>query len=153
MFFPQGSNNEFVEIYNLSDNEFIDLDSCKIKYANSNPDIISTGLTSTLLQPNSFAVIFEKDYDLANGIYKDLIPEGALILKISDNSFGTNGMSNTSDRPVYLLNKQNDTLDAYTYSANNTEGFSDEKIFINKDTSRTNWKNSIKQNGTPGLKN
>jgi len=153
MFFPQGSNNEFVELYNLSETENISLDSLKIKYSTSGPDIIIPQFTNTLLPPKSYAVIFEGDYDLASGIYTSLIPSNALVLQIDNNAFGSNGMANTSSRPVYLLSKNNDTLDVYTYSADNSAGYSDEKLLLNKDTSKANWKNSIVINGTPGYKN
>jgi hypothetical protein len=74
-------------------------------------------------------------------------------MKISDNAFGTSGMANTESRPVWLLRPNNDTLDVYTYSANNSTGRSDEKIVLNKDSSQTNWANSIVTNGTPGFRN
>ena len=106
-----------------------------------------------LLPPNSFAVIFEGDYDFQNGIYKSLIPSSALVLKINDNAFGSSGMSNTSDRTLYLLNPLSDTLSTYTYSANNSAGISDEKILMTNDNSASNWANSLNINGTPGFKN
>lgn len=153
MFFPQGSNNEFVELYNLSETQSINLDSLRIKYSTSNPDIIIPANSGAILPPKSYAVILEGDYDFEGGIYKSLIPANALILRIADNSFGSNGMSNTAGRPVYLLNRTGDTLDAYTYSADNTAGYSDEKIILNKDSTKSNWTNSSVLNGTPGYKN
>jgi hypothetical protein len=152
MFFPQGSNNEFVEIYNSSEVESVYLDSLKIKYWNSQPDIIIP-VTAQILPPKSYAVVFEGDYDFENGIYKLLIPANAVQCKISDNAFGSSGMANTSSRPVSLLNRKNELLDFYYYSADNTAGFSDEKIILNKDSSGANWKNSLAGNGTPGKRN
>jgi hypothetical protein len=152
MFYPQGSDNEFIEIYNFGLTP-IDIDSFKIKYNTSNPDIIlKTGSTS-ILAPGSYAVILQGNYDFANGLYKDKIPSGALILKIADNYFGSTGMSNTTGRPICLLNKNNDTLDYYSYSADNAVGYSDEKIKMNKDASPSNWSNSLVLNGTPGYRN
>ena len=153
MFSPQSSNNEFIELYNLSETESIDLDGYKIIYSTSNADIISSAGFGTVLQPKSFAVILEGDYDFISGIYNNLIPLDALILKISDNSFGTSGMANTSDRQLWLLKQNGDTLETYTYSANNSSAISDEKIVINKDNSSNNWENSLLTNGTPGRKN
>ncbi len=153
MFTPQSGDNEFIEIYNLSETESIDLNNYKIIYSTSNADIISSAGFETVLLPNSFAVIFEGDYDFVSGIYNNLIPPNALILKISDNSFGSSGMANTTDRQLWLLRPNNDTLETYIYSANNSSSFSDEKIFLNKDNSASNWENSLPLNGTPGGRN
>src|SRR5690606_15495131 len=121
------------------------------KYYTSAADVI-TG-SSTILAPGTFAVIFEGDYVLESGIYNSLIPPSALILKISDNAFGSSGMANTTGRQISLLNNSDDTLAVYTYSANNTSSFSDEKIILNKDDSESNWTNSLVPNGTPGFRN
>ncbi len=102
MFDPVSGNNEFIELYNTSATDTIDLSAFKIKYQTSNPDLIVSVNDSTLLLPQSFAVIFEGDYDFQNGIYKSLIPSTALVLKISDGAFGSTGMANTSDRSLFL---------------------------------------------------
>ena len=153
MFNPKSGNNEFIELYNISETESIDLIGYKIKYQTSNPDVIISTGTGTILSPKSYAVIFEGDYDLASGVYNDIVPSKALVLKIGDNSFGTSGMSNSSDRTISLLNSSNDTLDTYIYTADNSSGISDEKINLNKNGSPYNWTNSISLNGTPGFNN
>lgn len=153
MFIPQSGNNEFIEIFNLSENDSIDLAGYKFKYSTSNADIFINAGYGTILPPQSYAVVFEGDYDVNTGIYAGLVPQNALILKISDNAFGTSGMANTEARPVWLLRPNNDILDVYTYTANNATGRSDEKIILNKDSSQTNWANSIIPNGTPGFRN
>jgi hypothetical protein len=152
MFNAPSGNNEFIEIYNTSQ-QSIDLSGYKIKYYTSTPDDIVSISTNTILQPFSFAIIFEGDYDFANGIYNEIIPSSALILKIDNNSFGTSGMANTTDRPIYLLNPNGDTIDTYLYFADNQQAFSDEKIILNDDNNPANWKNSIYKYGTPGFKN
>lgn len=153
MFSPTSGNNEFIELYNLSSTESVDLNGYKIKYYTSNNDPITDAGFGTILQPNSFAIIFENDYDIAAGIYNGLVPANALILKIADNSFGTTGMANTTSRPLWLLNTANDTVEYYFYSANNTTAISDEKKILNRDSSQTNWANSLLTNGTPGFTN
>ncbi len=153
MFFPQSGNNEFIELYNISETEDVDLNGYKIKYQTSKPDIIVSAGIGTILSPKSYAVIFEGDYDLASGIYKDIVPSNALALKIGDNSFGSSGMSNSSDRTISLLNSLDDTLETYIYTADNSSGISDEKINLNKNNSPDNWANSIALNGTPGFNN
>ena len=153
MFSPTSGNNEFIEIYNLSSTESINLSSYKIKYYTSTADqIVDAGFGITL-PPNSYAIIFENDYDIATGIYNVLVPASALILKIADNSFGGTGMSNTTSRPLWLLNTVNDSVDFYFYSANNSTAISDEKKILNRDSLQTNWANSLVINGTPGFTN
>src|SRR5574338_228658 len=153
MFYPSSGNNELIEIYNASTTESVDLNGYKIKYYSSSPDFIADAGEGTILNPGSYAVILEADYDFISGIYNTLIPQEALILKISDNYFGSTGMSNTTDRPLWLLTGNDDTLDVYTYSANNIQTHSDEKIYFNSDSSQSNWSNSIPANGTPGFGN
>lgn len=153
MFNPISGNNEFIEIYNRSETQSFDLANYKIIYYTSNPDIIISAGFGTVLPPKSFAVILEGDYDFAGGIYNSIIPANALKLKISDNSFGTSGMANTTNRPVWFVSAANDTLDRYSYTANNGTGYSDEKIIMNRDNLPSNWANSQVQNGTPGFRN
>jgi len=128
MFFPTSGPNEFIELYNFNETENIDLNGYQIKYSTSSPDIIIEAGEGTILPPNSFAIILEGDYPFGSGIYDGLIPPEALLLKIDNNSFGSSGMANTSDRPVWILSPTDDTLQAYTYSADNSASFSDEKI-------------------------
>ena len=153
MFSPTSGNNEFIEIYNLSNSESVDLSQYKIKYYTSTPDQIVDAGFGTILTPNSYAIIFENDYDLTTGIYSSLVPANALILKIADNSFGSTGMANTSSRPLWLLNTINDSVDYYFYSANNSTAISDEKKLLSRDSLQTNWANSLLTNGTPGFTN
>ncbi len=153
MFYPATGPNEFIELYNYSETESIDLSGYKIIYYTSNPDFITDAGEGTILPPKSFAVILEGDYIIGSGIYDGLIPPEAIVLKISDNSFGTSGMANTTSRPIWLINSLDDTLDSYFYSANNTQAHSDEKKILNKDSSQSNWANSLVANGTPGFGN
>ncbi|MBK7632500.1 MAG: lamin tail domain-containing protein [Ignavibacteriales bacterium] len=153
MFSPTSGNNEFIEIYNLSSTLSVDLNGYSIKYYTSTADqLIDAGFGTTLL-PNSYAIIFENDYDIATGIYNGLVPANALIIKIADNSFGASGMANTTSRPLWLFNSVADTVDYYFYSANNATAISDEKIILNRDSLTTNWANSLITNGTPGYIN
>src|SRR5690606_4221963 len=124
-----------------------------IIYSTSNADIIVDAGSGTILPTQSVAVIFEGDYDLQTGIYNNIIPANALVLKISDNAFGSSGMANTSDRQLWLLNSSNDTIETYIYSSGNSAAISDEKIEMNKNNSSSNWANSLRINGTPGGRN
>lgn len=153
MFYPTSGNNEFVEIYNTSLTQSVDLSNWKIKYYTSANDVIIDAGFGTVLPPQTFAIIFENDYDLVTGIYSGLVPSNALVLKIADGSFGSSGMANTTSRPLWLLNASNDTIDYYFYSADNLQTYSDEKILMNRDSSQSNWANSLVSNGTPGFTN
>jgi len=148
-----GDNSEFIELYNISATDTIDLNNFKLKYYTSSADIIISSGYGTLLPPQSYAVIFEGDYDPVIGIYNGKVPSSALILKISDNAFGSSGMANTTSRDITLMNAAGDTLDTYAYSANNSTGISDEKITANKDNSSSNWSNTTQTKGTPGFRN
>ncbi len=151
MFAPNGSNNEFIELYNPN-GQSIDLSDFQIQYSSSSPDQIeSYDNGSTNLLGQAFAVIVEADFDINNSSYS--IPASALIVQIDDNAFGTGGMSNSSDRDIFLLNSSDDTVAVYTYSANNNNGISDEKINLNSDNTAQNWANSLITNGTPGSLN
>ena len=154
MFNPLESNGEFIEIFNLSPTDSVNLLSYKIKYQTSKEDnILTVDSTFFLIPPKSFAVIFEGDYDFENGNYLSLIPAGSIIFKIEDNAFGSSGMANSSDRTLYLISSSGDTVDTYTYTADNNKGISDEKIIENNINTDDNWKNSRVLNGTPGFKN
>lgn len=149
MFNSLGSNNEFIEIINTSSTDTFDIRGYKIGYYTSTADSIISYNDNYLLLPGDYALIFEADYDFDSGIYKDLIPGKVPIFVLDDNAFGSTGMANTTNRPVYLLNINNDTLDVYTYTANNAAGFSDERVNPDSDE----WKNSMVSLGTPGFKN
>ncbi|MGD8781883.1 MAG: lamin tail domain-containing protein [Ignavibacteria bacterium] len=149
MFRPDSSNTEFIEVYNTSTTKSLDLNGLKIKYHSKNSEIIIPHTQGTILGPGEFAVIFENDYDFTNGIYNTIIPADALILKITDKTFG-GGMSNSSDREIKLLDASDAEIESYTYSADNAAGISDEKINLTKDSSSANWGNSTNPNGTPG---
>jgi hypothetical protein len=153
MFNPTSGNNEFIEIYNTSQTQSIDLNNYRIKYYTSIPDTIKNAGFGSVLPPMSYAIIFESDYDFASGIYLQLIPPGALKMKISDNAFGSSGMANTTDRQLWIINTNGDTLETYTYSSSNGTAISDEKIIMIKNNSSSNWGNSLTSNGTPGFKN
>jgi len=59
MFYPQTGPNEFIELYNSSETESININGYKLKYSTSNPDVITDVGEGTILPPKSFAIIFE----------------------------------------------------------------------------------------------
>lgn len=150
MFSPSETNGEFVEIYNTSATETIDLTNYKFKYSTASNNNIVAFIGGMLLGPGKFAVILQGNYDYNSGIYKTLIPSDALILKTGSNNFGSAGMNNSVSNTLLLINAADITIDTYTYSANNSAGYSDEKLILNKNNDASNWKNSSKFHGTPG---
>lgn len=151
MFFCDGDNNEFIELFNNSPTDSVDITSLKIRYYNNTPDDIIPVYKSIKLPPFSYAIILEGDYDFSDSYYN--FPENTIIFKIKDSAFGRSGLSNTSDRLLQLLDKSGNIIDEYTYSANNNKGFSDEKIVINQTLLSANWSNSVVFGGTPGKTN
>ena len=147
-------NSEFIEVYNLSDRDTVNLSGFNIKYYTSSADeIMPYSDGDSLLLPGRYAVIFENDYDRQSGVYAGEIGRDALVMQIDDGAFGSSGMSNSSDRMILLMNAIGDTVATYTYTADNSANFSDEKVFLNSDNSDANWKNSEREFGTPGYKN
>ncbi len=150
MFNPTESNSEFVEIVNTSETDAIDISNYTILYhTSSSGDSLVSINSNYILEPKQYAIILEGDYDFENGIYKGIISDSALVFTLDDNSFGSRGMANSSDRSVYLISDNNDTVDVYTYSANNSKGISDERGTTAADI----WLNSKNANGTPGFRN
>jgi hypothetical protein len=138
-------NNEFIELFNTSHTDTINLTGWKIRYATSSPDNITDAGYGTKVAPRQFAIIFEADY-----IGGYTVHSKSLVLKIHDNSFGTSGMANTEARGLRLINFAADTIAFYTYSVPNPTGYSDEKIIMIANNSPSNWANCLVINGTPG---
>jgi hypothetical protein len=153
MFRPLEVNGQFVEFYNTSMTDTIDLTGFKFKYYTAANNKILSFSGGMKLAPGKYAVILQGNYDYEAGLYKSLIPSDAVILKLSSNNFGSSGMAKTLDRDINLINASGETIDTYIYSADNDEGSSDEKVVMDKNNSKSNWGNSIRINGTPGNSN
>lgn len=148
MFYASEANCEFIEIFNSTDS-VIDLSGFKIKYYTSPPDEMISPDSNYSLHPKEYALILEGDYNFEDGLYNELLLNIENIFVTDDNSFGSSGMSNSSDRILYLINSNDDTVDVYTYSADNDKGYSDERKKSDSDI----WDNSKYFSGTPGTKN
>ena len=153
MFYALETNGEFIELHNPSNDSSFDLSKYHVIYSTSSADTIIEFNKGTLLKPNNYAVVFENDYDFNNGVYSQMITDSSLVLQIDNGKFGSSGMANTGDRTLYLLSELGDTIDTYTYTANNKMGYSDEKINISEQNNFENWGNSEAVHGTPGFKN
>ncbi len=154
MFNPAGSEftNEFIEIFNTSQTDSVDLSGWRVGDEKSLDAIVTAG-TGLRLPPRSFALILDPGYFGKSTQYDSLIPANTLIVTIGDQSFGSGGLSNSVAELVVLVNARGDTVDSYRYSTDNPNGFSDEKIDLFVKKNQGNWENSRVFNGTPGFWN
>jgi hypothetical protein len=143
------SPDEFVEIINLSDS-VVNLAGWSLAdLSYQYPDTFCG--EQFLLEPGYHAVIFESDYDTVTGIYRDILPQHALILSVDDNAIG-NGLSNSGDT-LFLINRTGDTLDVMGWNEDITPGYSLEKAILDSCAFPENWRQSEVLHGTPGSAN
>ena len=154
MFDPVGSEyyNEFIEIYNTSQTNTIDLAGWQISDS-ADVDFIIAYNQGTLLKPLQYAIILDAGYFENSSQYENLIPPDALVLTIDDAAFGSQGLSNSHAEPIMLISSNGDTVAKYRYSLDNQPGYSDEKRNLLGDDSLGNWTNSKVLNGSPGFEN
>ena len=134
------SHDEFLEIYNLSYTDSLDVTGWQFSDSSGTDDIIFTN-GNTKLAPRSFAVILDGSYFGNSTVYDTIIPQSVLILRISDNAFGSSGLSNTKPEYLSIIDSSGDTLTTYRYSIGNIPGYSDEKIIL--DSTNIFSKNSM----------
>lgn len=151
MFDPTGADyyDEFIEIFNLSYSDTVDLTGWKVSDG-SDADRIMPVQQGLRLLPRQFGLILDSGYFGNSTRYDPLIPSAALILTLDDAAFGSNGLTNTVSRPIILISSSNDTVAYYVYSIDNQPGYSDEKINLAGPDSPENWANSKILHGTPG---
>ncbi len=154
MFNPIGpeSTDEFIEIYNASRRDTVDLHGWKIGDQDAVETILFPDSIAVLL-PGQYALVLDPDYFADSNSYDDLIPADALLLTVETKTLGSGGLSNSHPETILLLDADGDTAATYTYSPDNPPGFSDEKIDPAGDDSPENWANSRTLNGTPGKRN
>ena len=154
MFDLEGSDyhDEFIEIYNLSESESIDLTGWHLSDSVNIDGIIDAG-SGILLSPLSYAVILDGSYFENSTLYDNIIPDSALIIKIDGGAFSLNGLTNTVPKTLMLFDADSQLVDSYRYSIDNEPSQSDEKILMNFDNSISNWGNSLVKPGTPGFRN
>ena len=78
--------------------------------------------------PNQFAIILDPGYFEHERIYDSVIPNDALILTISDATFGSSGLANSEAETVSLIDLHGNFVSSYTYTIDNNPHYSDEKI-------------------------
>ncbi|MFQ6677858.1 MAG: lamin tail domain-containing protein [Fidelibacterota bacterium] len=140
------SPNEFVEIFNQSETDSVDLTGWQIKDRYTTDALLDSGF-GLLIPPQSYGIIFEGDYNFNLGIYVDSIPDGVVLIKVDDSSIG-NGLS-TSDS-LYLISNVGAVEDSLGWTDIAPDGFSLEKVRIELPNNPNNWLPSIDSLGTPG---
>jgi len=146
------SHDEFVEIFNLSTTDTLDISGWLFSDSTSSDEIIPA-FGNSKLAPRSFAVILDGSYFGNSTVYDSIIPPDVLILKVSDNSLGGGGLNNTKSEYLSIVDSTGDTLTTYRYSIGNAPGYSDEKIALDSANVSSNWSNSLVEGGTPGFIN
>ncbi len=145
-------HDEFLEIFNDSDYESIDLSQWKLRVGDT-WETLREQHQGMLLQPQSYAVILDGSYPEHSDRYAGILPDSVLTITIGDNAFGKSGLPNREGVQLTLVNSDGETVDSYTYSADNPAGYSDEKIVIGHGNHPDNWGNATQAGGTPGYRN
>jgi len=154
MFDPLGpeSSDEFVEIFNLSETNPINLAGYKLSDG-TGEDLLKEAGEGMILGPQQYGVILDPDYFGQSTSYDALIPEEALVLTIEGSTLGSAGLSNSKSETVLLIDPMGTVVDSYTYSLGNLPGHSDERIDFTSENTQENWQDSQVLLGTPGAPN
>ncbi len=143
---------EFIELYNRSATETIDLTGYQAGDQTKLDSLADYG-QGFMLPPEGYALILDRGYWDNSTIYNDLIPSNCLILTLADNAFGTSGLRNSPPDTVMLRDPSGSVVASYTYSCDNLNGYSEEKIRLSGTDEPSNWTNSLTCLGTPGFTN
>jgi hypothetical protein len=146
------SHDEYIEIFNLSHHDSVDCTGWVFSDS-SGDDHVYPYQGGIKIAPRNYALILDGSYFDQSDTYENLFTDSLVILKIGDNSFGKNGLSNSMAELLTLRDSSGNVLTKYTYSLGNRPGFSDEKIDLDEPNEATNWSNSKIKGGTPGRKN
>ena len=143
------SPNEFVEFFNPSETDTIDLSGYTIRDQYTT-DVLEDSGDGMILLPNQYGLIFEGDYDFENGIYASIVPDSVVKIKVDDSSIG-NGLS-ASDS-LYLVDSTGMVVDSLGWTDIADPGFSIERIRLYRPNLPWNWTASLDSLGTPGRPN
>jgi len=143
------SPNEFVELFNPSETDTLDLAGWSIQDRSSTDALIDSGY-GLKIPPLSYGLILEGDYTFETGIYNSIIPENTVLIKVDDSSIG-NGLS-TSDS-LFLLDSTEQIMETIGWGDWAQDGFSLERIRNHLDNIPSNWTQSQDSLGTPGILN
>jgi len=142
--------NEFIEIVNMSPTDTLDITGWTIQ-DKSGFDAIEESGFGLKIAPGGYGILFGSDYSIEEGIYQDIIPSTAILMRVDDTRIG-NGLGNTEDS-LYLYNPSGILIDYVGYSDVVQEGYSLEKIRLDQENTPENWVQSLDSLGTPGAPN
>ena len=145
-------HDEFIEIFNLSYVDTIDCSGWKFSDS-AGIDVLQSYQGGMKIAPRRYALILDGSYFGNSTTYDHIFTDSLIILKIDDNSFGKNGLSNSNPEWLTLRDSTGKILTEYTYSIGNKPGYSDEKINLDESDIFSNWSESKVAGGTPGRKN
>ncbi|MCK4579321.1 MAG: lamin tail domain-containing protein, partial [Candidatus Marinimicrobia bacterium] len=149
MYDPAGTDspNEFVELVNRSTSE-INLTGWRLLDLADEDSLLGE---NRVIWPGQYVIIFEGDYDLETGIYAGLIPDGAKIFQVNDNTLG-NGLGNGGDS-LFLVDTSGATVASIGWEGGGPPGYSLEKVILEECSLPDNWRVSRDTLGTPGNRN
>jgi hypothetical protein len=143
------SPNEFVEIFNPSETDSLNMDGWTIRDRSSTDALIDSGF-GLKIPPLSYGLIMEGDYSFETGIYNSIIPENTILIKVDDSSIG-NGLS-VSDS-LYLQDSTGQIMETIGWEDWAQDGFALERLRYHLGNNPSNWAQSLDSLGTPGLVN
>ena len=143
------SPSEFVELFNPSETDTINLEGWFIQDRSSTDALIDSGY-GLKIPPLSYGLIMEGDYIFETGIYNSIILENTILIKVDDSSIG-NGLS-ASDS-LFLLDSSGQIIETIGWEDWVQDGYSLERIRYHIDNNPSNWAQSIDSLGTPGSVN
>ncbi len=154
MFDPATDENhdEYVEIHNLSITDSANLSGYRFSDGTGTDQLLPMG-KNYKLPPGGFAVLLDGSYPENSVTYDSVLVGMVSIYLISDRAFGSNGLSNSNDECLLLIDTTGDTVAKYCYSTDNLPGFPDEKILLQGPDTPDNWSNGQIKGGTPGRRN
>ena len=143
------SPNEFVEIFNPSETDSLNMDGWIIRDRSSTDALIDSGF-GLKIPPLSYGLIMEGDYSIETGIYNSIIPENTILIKVDDSSIG-NGLS-VSDS-LYFQDSTGQIMETVGWEDWAQDGFALERLRYHLGNNPSNWAQSLDSLGTPGLVN
>jgi len=143
------SPNEFVEIFNPSETDSLNMDGWIIRDRSSTDALIDSGF-GLKIPPLSYGLIMEGDYSFETGIYNSIIPENTVLIKVDDSSIG-NGLS-VSDS-LYLQDSTGQIMETVGWEDWAQDGFALERLRYHLGNNPSNWAQSLDSLGTPGSVN
>ncbi len=154
MYDPAGSEytDEFVELFNLSRTDSVDLTGWQIGDGTDEDRVIDAG-QGLRVAPQQYGLILDADYFENSSQYETLIPKDALILTVDGTTLGSGGLSNSRSETVTIFDSSHQLIAEYEYSPGNLSGHSAEKIDLTASDTDQNWMQSLNMNGTPGYRN